>query len=486
MVSAGTVHAVMGENGAGKSTLMRVVHGLETIDAGTMELAGRPYAPADAREAIAAGVGMVHQHFRLVDELTVAENVTLGREPRRRLLVDRQAARDRVAALAGGLGMDVDPDTPVGDLSVGQKQRVEILRVLDQGADLLILDEPSAVLTPQEVDGLFTALRRLVTEGRTVVFITHKLREVLAFADAVTVMRDGRTVGRRTTAEVDEADLARLMVGRDVVLRSTRTPGTPGEVVLAVDGLTVHQAGGRPALQDVTLRVHAGEILGVAGVDGNGQNELIDAIAGLRRPDAGTLTLDAAPLPIADPAAVRARGVGHIAADRTHRGTAEGSSIADNLAVSRLSQLARRGILDTAVLRRSATAAITDFDIRGGSPDTPVGSLSGGNAQKVVIARELHGTPRLLLAAQPTRGVDVGAIERIHDELRRQRDAGTAILLASTELSELRSLADRLVVMQGGRITARYADPDLVDDATLGRAMGGQVSAPDPPGDEGR
>ena len=474
-VTAGHIHAVMGENGAGKSTLMRVVHGLETPDAGDMVLHGRPYTPRDARQAIAAGVGMVHQHFRLVDELTVAENVTLGREPRRGPFVDRDAARRRVATLAADLGTDIDPDRPVGELSVGQKQRVEILRVLGQGARLIVLDEPSAVLTPQEVDGLFAALRRLADEGRTVVFITHKLREVLDHADAVTVMRDGRTVGSRAVADVDEAALARLMVGRDVVLTGTRTPHTPGEEVLAVEGVTVSHDG-RTLLDHVTLSVHAGEVVGIAGVDGNGQDELVDVVTGLRTPTAGRTRIGGIDLPN-DPAVVRRLGVGHIAADRTDRGTAAASSIADNLVVSRLGDVARHGVLDRRAVRQHAEDAIAAHDIRGGTPDTPVASLSGGNAQKVVIARELHGDPRLLVAAQPTRGVDIGAIERIHDELRRRRDDGAAILLVSTELSELRSLADRLVVLQGGRVTARYDDPDTVDDETLGRAMAGEASA---------
>lgn len=478
-VTTGSIHSLMGENGAGKSTLMRVVHGLEQPDEGLMTLHGDPYAPRNAREAIAAGVGMVHQHFRLVDQLTVTENITLGREPRRHLLVDRAAARDRVAALIADLEISLDPDAPVAGLSVGQKQRVEILRVLDQGAQLLILDEPSAVLTPQEVDGLFRSLRRLVSEGRTVLFITHKLREVIDHSDHVTVMRDGRTVASQPTAQVTEAELARMMVGR-VIAASTPTPpvGT-GRTILDVRKLHVIDPTGRVRLDDISLTVNAGEILGIAGVDGNGQDELVDVLAGLQKPDGGAVFLDGTALPFGDPAAVRRRGVGHIAADRIHRGTAAHASIAENLAVARLAtQQSRRGIIDLDAMGSDATQAIAAYDIRGGHGTTTVAQLSGGNAQKVVIARELDGHPMFLLAAQPTRGVDVGAIEYIHAQLRRQRDSSTAILLVSTELAELRALADRIVVMQGGMITARFDDPSTVEDDALGRAMAGVTDQP--------
>lgn len=472
-VQRGEIHGLVGENGAGKSTLMKVLYGLERPDHGQIVFRGQPVEIASARDAIALGIGMVHQHFMLVPSLTVAESVVLGREPRRGPFVDRRRAAADVGAAAKSYGLDVPPRAVIRDLSVGQRQRVEILKALYRGAELLILDEPTAVLTPQETDELFAALRGLVDDGLTIIFITHKLREVVEISDRVTVMRDGRTVSVRRTADVTRGDISRLMVGRDDLFEVSRTPHAIGEPRLRVRDLSAVSAQGRPVLRSVSLDVAAGEVYGIAGVEGNGQTELVEILTGLRPATAGSATVDGTPLLGRSPRRIRELGVAHIPEDRLGRGVASGASVVENLALDRYRDApAAAGLrLRPKVLEARARELVERFAIRIRDPGAPVAALSGGNMQKVVIARELAEPPSVLVAAQPTRGVDIGAIEFIHAELLHLRDAGTAILLVSAELSEIRRLADRIAVLYEGELVGEFDDPDAVDDHELGLYM---------------
>ena len=475
-VSAGQVHAIVGENGAGKSTLVKVLFGLEQPTSGSVNVHGcrlEQHSPADA---IAAGIGMVHQHFQLVGSLSVAENLALGAEPTRWGFYDRRTARATVRDLGERHGVALDPDTRVSELSIGDKQRLEILKALRGGADVLILDEPTAVLTPQEADRLLATLQDLATAGTGVVLITHKLREVMAAADVVTVLRAGLVVTHVAQADTSIDELARAMVGRDVA-EPTRDRGVePGEVILIVDNVSTG-GGGRGRLAGVSLEVRAGEIVGVAGVEGNGQDDLVDVITGLRRAAVGNVSLAGTAIGGWSPSRRRAAGVAHIAADRMTRGVAVDATIADNLAANRIGQppLFRHGLRNEQVLDATAEAAIDEYAIVADSATTVVGALSGGNIQKVVVARELAGEPELVVAAHPTRGVDLGAMAGIHEALLACRARGAGVLLVSSELDELRRLADRLIVMCDGKITAAYDEPGTVADAELGRAMAGVV-----------
>lgn len=466
LVRHGEIHALMGENGAGKSTLMSVLYGMLRPDAGTVTVDGREVAFADPSEAIAAGLGMVHQSFKLFPSLTVAENVVYRAEPRRFGFVDRAAAVRDVAALAERHGLAVDPRARVGDLPVGVRQRVEILKLLHRGARTLILDEPTAVLTPAEADSLFTVLRSLTAQGRTVLLVTHKLREVLEGSDNVTVLRDGRVAARLRTAGTTAAEIAAAMTGRQVELDRVHPAGTPGGTVLAVDGLTTD------GVRGVSLSVRAGEIVGVAGVAGNGQSELVEALAGLRPVSAGRIDVAGQDVTHASAAARRAAGLAYVPEDRAAVGTALTATVAENLAMGHHRSLGVR----PAALRAHAAAVTERFGIRAASSDAPAGSLSGGNLQKLVIGRELAHNAPLLIVEQPTRGVDIGAVQTIHDQLIAYRDAGHAVLLVSAELSEIRGLSDRVLVMYEGRVAAAY-DRDEADEATLGLAMAGGVAA---------
>ncbi|MFF1602233.1 ABC transporter ATP-binding protein [Streptomyces mirabilis] len=466
-VRRGEIHALMGENGAGKSTLMSVLYGMERPDAGEIRIDGRTVTFADPGAAMAAGLGMVHQSFKLFDSLTVAENVVFAAEPRRFGLVDRAAARRRVRKLAAEHGLAVDPDARVGDLPVGLRQRVEILKLLHRGARTLILDEPTAVLTPVEADALFAVLKSLAAQGRTVILVTHKLREVLEGSDNVTVLRDGRVVARLRTAETTADEIAAAMTGRSVELDRVHAPGTPGDVVLDVEDLTTD------AVREVGLTVRAGEIVGIAGVAGNGQSELIEALAGLRRVTAGRVTLRGRDITHASATERRARGLAYVPEDRHAVGTAAAASVADNLAMGHhRTSLSSRGLLPPAAVRTHARRLVERFGVKAATPEVPASALSGGNLQKLLIGRELAHEAPLLLVEQPTRGVDIGAIQNIHDELIAYRDAGHAVLLVSAELSEIRGLADRVLVMYEGRVTATYPK-DEADERTLGLAMAG-------------
>lgn len=467
-VTLGEIHAVVGENGAGKSTLMRMLAGIFPPDAGQVEVNGRDVTGWSTRDAIAAGVGMVHQHFMLVPTLTVAENLMLGQELRRGIQLDRKAAEQVVTSLGETTGLVVDPKRLVADLSVGEAQRVEILKVLYRGATILILDEPTAVLSPPEVQDFWRVLRTLKSDGGTVVLITHKLDEVMEISDTVTVMRAGETVGRVSTRDASPASIARMMVGRDVVLAADRIAlgavSTPAllptsdlrpptsATALQVRDLVVASSRRDREVDGVTFDVHAGEIFGIAGVEGNGQTELIEAIAGLRPASSGSITLGNVELAAHTVRERADRGLSHIPEDRHRRGLILEYTVADNLILGQQYEYSKRGLLDRRRIGANASAQIEAYDIRPPNATLPARALSGGNQQKIVIAREMTRPFSVLLAAQPTRGVDVGAIEFIHAELLRAREAGKAVLLVSADLVEVLALADRVAVMYGGRI----------------------------------
>jgi general nucleoside transport system ATP-binding protein len=468
-VARGEIHALVGENGAGKSTLMRVLSGMYAPDAGRMEVDGRDVTGWSTSDAIAAGLGMVHQHFMLVPTLTVAENMMLGRERTSGPRLDIARAQREVAELSATTGLAVRPEAIVADLSVGEAQRVEILKTLYRGATTLILDEPTAVLSPPEIDELWTVLRGMRERGGTIVLITHKLDEVMAISDTITVMRHGRTVDRLRTANTNPAEIAKAMVGRDVRLAMEfvvdEQGGAPSDAIhaksrlpdaplLQVRNLTVDDARRLIAVHGVSFSVEPGEILGIAGVEGNGQTELIEAIAGLRDVRAGTVSVAGRDVTGASVKARGDAGLSHIPEDRHTRGLVLDYTVAENLILGQQHRFTRGVRLDQDEIRANALKQIAAFDIRPADPSRAVRALSGGNQQKVVIAREMHRAFQVLLAAQPTRGVDVGAIELIHERLREARDAGKAILLVSADLAEILALSDRIAVMYGGRFVA--------------------------------
>ncbi len=470
----GEVHALLGENGAGKSTLMNILYGLYRPDEGEILLNGKPADFTSPHGAIDAGIGMVHQHFMLIPVMTVAENIVLAAEPRRNgVLLDTAAAERRVRELADQFRFHIDPHARVQAITVGQQQRVEILKALYRRADVLILDEPTAVLTPQEAVELFEILKRLVAEGMSVIFISHKLNEVLDIADRITVLRRGKKVDTIAREGATEEGLARMMVGREVLLRVDKQPAHPQAEALEVADLHVFDDRGLEAVRGVSFTVRAGEILAIAGVDGNGQTELIDAITGLRKPASGRVEVGGKDITGASAHAFLNSGIGHIPEDRQRRGLVLEFSLAENLVLhdyakepySRWSFLNPQRVLD------AARGLLKEFDVRGGSPTTRASALSGGNQQKVVLAREISRDPAVLIAAQPTRGLDVGAIEFVHRRLVEQRDAGKAVLLVSLELEEVLGLADRILVIYEGRIAGEF-DPSVTEQE-LGIAMTG-------------
>jgi general nucleoside transport system ATP-binding protein len=476
-VAEGEIQALVGENGAGKTTLMNIVFGLLHPDEGEILLRGRPVTIRSPLAAARLGIGMVHQHFKLVPSLTAAENIFLGREPGKGVMLQGADTIRQAAELAERYQLEIDPRARVRFLSVGQQQRVEILKALSYDAHLLILDEPTAVLTPQETEELFHVVRELRAKGKTVIFITHKLNEVRAVADRFSVMRDGKLVATVATGEATEADIARMMVGRDVLFRVTKPEGTPGRTVLQVHGLSGLRVDGTPAIRDVSFEVHAGEIVGIAGVEGNGQSELAEFICGLRPPTEGQIDIDGVDVTRQSVVERRSAGLAFVAEDRMDRGVSPSMSIAENLAAPhyRRAGLATRGIVSPGRLRRWARQLIRQFDIRNAQPATPAQSLSGGNIQKVVLARELTSEPKVLLAAQPSRGLDVGATESVHRTLIEQRSEGRAVLLVSSELSEVLSLSDRILVMYRGRVVHETAGRDATDEG-LGLYMMGLKS----------
>ncbi len=481
-VARGTVHAVVGENGAGKSTLMKVVYGQIKADTGSIFIKGSPVVAAkhSPSRAILRGVGMVHQHFMLVPPLSVVENIVLGREPIKGGFLDLNKAAQELKELSEKYGLKVNPWAIVEELSVGEQQRVEILKVLWQGCDILILDEPTAVLTPQEVEQLFTVLRELVAEGASVVMITHKLDEVVAIADEITVMRRGKVVDVLDGKGASVESIAQSMVGRSVLLQvdkdSSEHPEV-GAVVLEIEKLCALGISGTPALRDVSLSLRAGEILGIAGVEGNGQSELQECIVGLRKASSGTLKVSGADFSEFSVRERYDRGLAHIPEDRHARAIVLDFSIEENLVLGRHREFSGAIAMDREACRVEALARIKEVDIRPADPLAISGQMSGGNQQKIVIARELNRPKTVLLVcAQPTRGVDIGAIELIHKQLIAARDAGLAILLFSAELSELQSLSDRMIVLYGGEVALRLSGEDLAEPevrAKMGAAMTG-------------
>jgi ABC-type uncharacterized transport system ATPase subunit len=472
----GEVHALLGENGAGKSTLMNVLYGLYKPDEGEIYVKGNRVSFGSAKDAIDTGIGMVHQHFMLIPVMTVAENIVLAQEPTKgTVFLDFDAARERVRHLSETFNFAINPASRVENISVGQEQRVEILKALYRRADILILDEPTAVLTPQEAQELFGILRTLVREGMSVIFISHKLNEVLELADRITVLRRGKRIDTIAREGATEEGLARMMVGREVLLRVEKQQAQPGDTLLEVRNLSVNDDRGLPAVTDVSLNVKAGEIVGIAGVEGNGQTELIEAITGLRHAASGEIVVAGRVISHASARQMLDAGVGHIPEDRQRRGLVLEFSIAENIALHDYNKPpdSRFGWLFPRRLVQRARQLIKEFDVRGGGPNTRAASLSGGNQQKLVAAREVARDPKVLVAAQPTRGLDVGAIEYLHRRLVEERDEGRAILLLSLELDEVLSLSDRILVMYEGRIVAEH-DAGATEDEIGLEMLGGR------------
>ena len=473
-VAAGEIVALLGENGAGKSTLVKSVFGLVRPDRGEIYIDGNQMAPGDTAAVIASGVGMVHQHFKLVPVMTVTENIILGDEPKDGLFINIKKAEQKVRELSEKFGLEVDPTANIEDLPVGTQQRVEILKALSKDVRLLIFDEPTAVLTPQETDELILVIKNLARLGVGVIVITHKLREVMALADRVVVLRDGKVVGTTTPKESNEAGLAQMMVGRSVVLEVDKGVANPGKPVLTVKGLEVFDDRNLLAVKGVDLEVRSGEIFGIAGVEGNGQRELVEAICGMRLRAKGEVLVSGAATKDMHPHAVHEAGVSHIPEDREKHGLVSSYSISDNLILNQFDQepFARGWIRNMGEIRKNADLLVEKFDIRTTSPAALASSLSGGNKQKVVIARELSQDLQVLIAAQPTRGVDVGSIEFIHKQLIAARDNGAGVLLVSAELDEIISLSDRIAVMSAGKIVA-IIDSEGADRDYIGRLMAG-------------
>ncbi|WP_123536772.1 ABC transporter ATP-binding protein [Halosimplex salinum] len=476
-VERGSVHALLGENGAGKTTLMNVLYGLYEPDEGRVVVDGTPRDFDSPRDAIDAGVGMIHQHFMLVDPMTVTENITLGNEPERwlGLSIDRERAREEVVDLSERYGFDVDPDARIEDVGVGVQQRVEILKALYRGADVLILDEPTAVLTPQEVRELFGVFEELTAQGKTIIFITHKLREAMTAADDITVLRAGKTVGTLGAADASRERLAELMVGREILLDVDRPAADPGETVLDVRDLTVEDTRGVRAVDDVSLSVREGEVFGIAGVDGNGQAELVEAIAGLREVDGGAISLGGWD---ATDASRRDRidaGMAYVPEDRQESGLVMDFDLVSNglLGSQHARPFAENGRIDWDAAREHAEEIVAEYDVRPANVDARAASLSGGNQQKFVVGREFARDPRLVVASHPTRGVDVGSTEFIHDRINDLRSDGRAVLLVSSKLDEVQSLSDRLAVIYEGSFVD-VVDPDAVTEEQLGLLMAGE------------
>ena len=483
-VRRGEIHALVGENGAGKTTLMNILYGLIRPDSGEIFVNGQPAQISSPRDAIHLGIGMVHQHFMLIPPLTVTENIVLGSEPGGLFsMFKTKEARAQITELSKKYGLSINPDIKIEKLSVGLQQRVEILKILYREADILIMDEPTGVLRPQEISELFNVLRGLAERGKTVIFITHKLREVLEISDNITVLRRGKNAGQLVTSQTNQAEIARMMVGREVLLRVNKTPAKPGPVVLRVENLSAQSNRGLEALHGISFEVRAGEILGIAGVEGNGQSELVEAVTGMRKVSGGRMTITQVTNGVAgkttditgmNASDERRVGVAHIPEDRRESGLVLRDTIAQNMILGRQHwpQFARGGfMLSFNKIASWAKKLVAEYDVRTHSVDSTARSLSGGNQQKLIVAREFAADPMLLVASQPTRGVDIGAIEFIHRRIIEQRDAGKAVLLVSAELDEIRSLSDRIAVMYEGRIV-EIVSPEATEEE-LGILMTG-------------
>ena len=485
-VAWGEVHALIGENGAGKSTLMKILYGLQAPDSGTIEIDSKPVVMNSAKQAIGLGIGMVHQHFMLVEPLTVTENLILGSEPTVGPVLDYRAARKRTAELIEEFGFDIDPDDRIEDLPVGFQQQVEILKALYRKARILILDEPTAVLTPQETDGLFRFLNDFAYMGNAAIFISHKLDEVVEICVRMSVMRDGRMIGTVKQGVADQRMLANMMVGREVLLRVEKDTATPGEVGLEVKNLSLaHPFKPRNVIDDVSFEVRAGEIVGIAGIEGNGQSELVECLTGLLQPDSGTILLSSGSEvhDITHDSARRRRelGLSHVPEDRNGRGlvlpysAAQNSILGDHYHSPYAGPL---GLLDDGAIAEHAAKLVSEYDVRPTNIGIPAANYSGGNAQKLIVARELERGPKVLVMAQPTRGVDIGAIEFIHQQIVEARDAGLPVLLVSADLNEIMSLSDRILVMYEGKIMGDLSQAEA-DPETLGMMMAG-AATPEP------
>ena len=473
-LEAGEIHAFLGENGAGKSTLMNILYGLYQPDEGEIFINGKQVIITSPLDAIRMGLGMVHQHFMLVPTVTVAENVMLGNEIKRGMLLDTRTANSRIRALSEQYGLTVPPEAIVEDLPVGIQQRVEIVKALYRGADMLILDEPTAVLTPQEAEDLFRVIFSLRDQGKAIIFISHKLKEVRRIADRITVLRRGKVVGMADPKTASEEQLAAMMVGREVVLTVEKGTAHPGKPVLSVHNLSIIDERGTTAVDSASLEVHAGEVLGIAGVQGNGQTELVEALTGLRFVNSGSVQLLGQEVTNAPSRRLYEDGIGHIPEDRHRHGMVTSYSIADNMVLSNYyhQPFANGWVLNHEAIEQYAERLVKEFDVRTPSVETPAGKLSGGNQQKVVVAREFSRPLKLLVASQPTRGIDVGSIEFIHKGIVRQRDEGTAVLLVSAELDEILALADRIAVMFKGKIIATLRASETTREQ-LGLLMAG-------------
>jgi ABC-type uncharacterized transport system ATPase subunit len=470
----GEIHALLGENGAGKTTLMNILYGLYKPESGQISVNGQPITIHSPKDSIHAGIGMVHQHFMLIPVFNVAENIMLGDETTRYGLLDEKAVAKHVRELSKQYSLEVDPDAIVGTLPVGLQQRVEIIKTLYRDATILILDEPTAVLTPQEADDLFVIMRELTKRGVSIIFITHKLKEVLAISDRITVMRGGRVVGTTRPEETNEQKLAAMMVGREVILTVEKEAAKPTDEVLKVEGLRVRDARGLESVRGVSFDVRAGEILGIAGVQGNGQTELVEALTGMRSTLGGRMTFSGKDMTGKSPRPITETGMAHIPEDRQRHGLVLPFTVADNLVLNTYYQkpFGIYGVMQPKAIDANARKLIEDFDVRTPSPFVPVKKLSGGNQQKVIVARELSHNVKLLVANQPTRGLDVGSIEYIHKEIIIMRDRGVAVLLVSAELDEIMALSDRIAVMYRGQIVATV-DAAKVTREQLGLWMAG-------------
>ena len=470
----GEIHALLGENGAGKSTLMNVLFGLYQPEKGQIKVKGEPVNITDPNIANDLGIGMVHQHFMLIDTFTVTENIILGKETTKRGVIDIRTAEEEVRKISERYGLDVDPQAKISDISVGMQQRVEILKTLYRGADILIFDEPTAVLTPQEIKELIQIFRTLIKEGKSIILITHKLKEIMEVCDRVTVIRKGKGIGTVNVSETNPIELASLMVGRDILFTTEKTDAQPTNNVLEIKGVVVKDSRGVEAVRGLNLSVRAGEIVGIAGIDGNGQTELIQALTGLRKAESGSVKISGKEVLNLSPRKITESGLAHIPQDRHKHGLILNYSIGENMVLQTYYQkpYSNMGIMNFKQIYDKARALISEFDVRTPSENTPARALSGGNQQKAIIAREVDRNPDILIAAQPTRGLDVGAIEFIHKRLIEQRDKGKALLLISFELDEIMNISDRIAVLYEGEIVA-IVDPKETNEQELGLMMAG-------------
>lgn len=476
-VYKGEIHALVGENGAGKSTLMSILYGLYQADSGQIFINGKKVNITNPKVAINLKIGMVHQHFMLVQPLTVTENIILGMEPKKNnIFIDMENAIKKVEDLSKSMGFKIDPQAKIENISVGIQQRVEIIKVLYRGAEILVMDEPTAVLTPQEVEELFGILRSLKKQGKTIIFITHKLNEVMELSDRVTVMRRGKVVGVKNTKDTNQEEIASMMVGREVIFEIEKKPINLGKIALKIDKLKALNRKGLPAVNDISFEIKEGEILGFAGVEGNGQTELVEVITGLRSASSGKIFLYDKEITNDSPRDIREDKIAHIPEDRRQRGIISDYTVAENLILgSQYRPPFNQGLtLNFTAINKHANNLIKNFDIRPSNKDNLLKSLSGGNQQKVIVARELYGEPKLLIAAQPTRGLDVGSIEFVHQEILNERDKGKAILLISADLEEILSLSDRIAVIYEGKIVA-FLDPKKTDEKEIGLLMTGST-----------